>query len=652
MKKLIAIIVLIMLGASLLGLPQALAEIGPPPLPPNTLHVKLEDTRTPHALFDGVNVEIWQVANGDWDLIDDFADWGTYLPGDIFDDANTEALIEVTEALEAIARDGAPRLGNSISDHGIADFVGLFDGVYLVIVEDVPASILNEPGATHVYQSMLVPLPLWVNDTRNTAVTAIPKGEYTPYEEPVGNLVLTKTFTQGITAPENLRFVITGPSPSTEETVVYYNSFSGNTVTIPLATGTYTVTEEGYDVNGYNWVPVYKVNTVVTGGDPVAVSISTGGTTNLEIANNYTPKVGSLKIQKIFSAQSPARPAGFDLAFRVTGPYGYDETFAFSDFTNTALTISNLREGQYTVTELNGNISGYSYSAAYSVDGGTSTSGSAATLNVSEGNTDNEPALVVFTNTYTRDMGNLIIRKVISPSSITTLPDSFNPTFTVSGPAGFTETTIRYRDFNGSGQHTFSNIPTGTYTVTESTSDRNITGYTFSTVAVTGDGNVTKGQTATLTVTNTYTPPTSSSPPPTSSSPPPSSSSPPPESSSPPPESSSPPPESSSPPPYIPPPYIPPPVVIPPPPVPTGEMNSLVEDGDGWLEFDEDGVPLGRWELDPETGEWIFDAFPPLGEMPQTGVLRWPIPWLSGTGTLLIGFGCVINRKGKRYNAR
>jgi LPXTG-motif cell wall-anchored protein len=42
-------------------------------------------------------------------------------------------------------------------------------------------------------------------------------------------------------------------------------------------------------------------------------------------------------------------------------------------------------------------------------------------------------------------------------------------------------------------------------------------------------------------------------------------------------------------------------------------------DGDGWLELDDFGVPLGRWSWDDEEEMWIFDEFPPLSEMPQTG---------------------------------
>ena len=53
------------------------------------------------------------------------------------------------------------------------------------------------------------------------------------------------------------------------------------------------------------------------------------------------------------------------------------------------------------------------------------------------------------------------------------------------------------------------------------------------------------------------------------------------------------------------------------PPNPTEPGHPLIPDGDGWIELDDDGIPLGRWEWGPD-GEWIFDRFPPLGGMPKT----------------------------------
>jgi hypothetical protein len=42
-------------------------------------------------------------------------------------------------------------------------------------------------------------------------------------------------------------------------------------------------------------------------------------------------------------------------------------------------------------------------------------------------------------------------------------------------------------------------------------------------------------------------------------------------------------------------------------------------DGGGFLEIDEDGVPLGIWEYDDDEGAWIFDEAVPFALLPQTG---------------------------------
>ncbi|MDR2356116.1 MAG: hypothetical protein LBE16_07960 [Clostridiales Family XIII bacterium] len=69
--------------------------------------------------------------------------------------------------------------------------------------------------------------------------------------------------------------------------------------------------------------------------------------------------------------------------------------------------------------------------------------------------------------------------------------------------------------------------------------------------------------------------------------------------------------------------------------------------------FDEDGVPLGEWRYDHETGEWIFDEFPPLsGLLPQTGLLRWPVPALAVSGMILFAIGRALRTGEKRLRRR
>lgn len=82
---------------------------------------------------------------------------------------------------------------------------------------------------------------------------------------------------------------------------------------------------------------------------------------------------------------------------------------------------------------------------------------------------------------------------------------------------------------------------------------------------------------------------------------------------------------------------------VPPPKPPIG--HTLVPDGDGYIEIDGNGVPLGRWTYDPDQGMWIFDEFPPLANLPRTSVLRWPIPVLGSAGALLIVSGFIVRRR-------
>jgi hypothetical protein len=84
------------------------------------------------------------------------------------------------------------------------------------------------------------------------------------------------------------------------------------------------------------------------------------------------------------------------------------------------------------------------------------------------------------------------------------------------------------------------------------------------------------------------------------------------------------------------------------PPVPYYPGGSLIPlDDGGFLEIDENGVPLGIWEYDEDEGAWIFDEEVPLALLPQTGSVMpasgfaylWILPLLS-----LLWFGFVRPR--------
>jgi hypothetical protein len=83
-------------------------------------------------------------------------------------------------------------------------------------------------------------------------------------------------------------------------------------------------------------------------------------------------------------------------------------------------------------------------------------------------------------------------------------------------------------------------------------------------------------------------------------------------------------------------------------PAPTSPGHSLVQDGDGWLELDGDGVPLGRWEWDPELEEWIFDEFTPLGALPATGYAGVPAHLAALAGLSLAALGALVQDATRR----
>jgi LPXTG-motif cell wall-anchored protein len=86
-----------------------------------------------------------------------------------------------------------------------------------------------------------------------------------------------------------------------------------------------------------------------------------------------------------------------------------------------------------------------------------------------------------------------------------------------------------------------------------------------------------------------------------------------------------------------------------PTPTPNTPGGTLVPNEDGGLvELGEDGTPQGEWRYDEESGEWIFEPIVPLVPLPQTGMLNWPVPVMSGLGVVCFSAGFVLlkgNRK-------
>jgi pilin isopeptide linkage protein len=64
------------------------------------------------------------------------------------------------------------------------------------------------------------------------------------------------------------------------------------------------------------------------------------------------------------------------------------------------------------------------------------------------------------------------------------------------------------------------------------------------------------------------------------------------------------------------------------PRIPVTPTPPVTPNDDGsYIEFDDDGSPLGEWRYDEDLGEWIFDEFPPLGAIDtgDSGLLLWAV---------------------------
>jgi parallel beta-helix repeat protein len=136
-------------------------------------------------------------------------------------------------------------------------------------------------------------------------------------------------------------------------------------------------------------------------------------------------------------------------------------------------TFTNLPVGSYTVTESDPG-------ADWSV------SGSGAVVQVGT----NQTASATITNTYTQPKGSLEVTKVVAGDAAP------SQTFHICIADG------KCHDFNGAGSYTFTDLPVGSYTVTESDPGADW--------SVSGSGavvQVVKNQTASATITNTYTQP-------------------------------------------------------------------------------------------------------------------------------------------------
>ena len=339
---------------------------------------------------------------------------------------------------------------------------------------ELPKGEYNVAEAAEAPEGYTVTLP----DNTSQAVSlnndarALFTNIYAPVEEPPlppadpkGTLIIEKSFTgDKVEISPDLMFDIVGPADY--ETSVLYSEFeNGRYILSNLELGEYFVSERNSEVEGYTL-------TVKTNCDSVTLSKEESrGIFSIE--NEYTlipvepevPVTGTLTILKDFMGDEVTAPE--DLSFTIMGPNNYVRTVLYSDFENDAFVVEGLELGTYKVFENNAAVEGYELDARVEND----------TVYLDK---ENYESRVYFENEYTLIpvepevpvTGTLTIMKDFMGDEVT-VPEDLS--FTVTGPEDY-EITVLYADFDNDA-YTLSDLPIGTYTVTENNAQ--IEGYTL-----------------------------------------------------------------------------------------------------------------------------------------------------------------------------
>lgn len=228
----------------------------------------------------------------------------------------------------------------------------------------------------------------------------------TPKETPTGSLTIEKVFS-GITPTENtfpdgITFTIqkvnddgttagTTGDPTTVTLPIDGESNNPLSATVDLAPGTYTVTESGAEVDGYDLT--------VTNGNQGTVTVTAGTTpATITFINTYTKmedNTGSLIVKKTVSGGGASYNKEFTFTVTLTennDPQNGEVTYGGVTFTNGVATFTLKHNQEKSIT---GIPAGYTYTVTENADGYTQsiTSGS-ATGTIEKGKT----ATVTFNN--------------------------------------------------------------------------------------------------------------------------------------------------------------------------------------------------------------------------------------------------------------
>ena len=333
------------------------------------------------------------------------------------------------------------------------------------------------------------------------------------FTQDLGNLEVTKTAkdNNGNAVEGTFKFTISTPmrgflqADGTFGNEKHYFTIStGQTLTFEnLPVDNYMITEdtESVSVTGYTFnMDASKYS--------VLGKVTKNGNTNVKLENDFTQDVGTLSVKKTAQDNHDTNVSGtFEFSVKNSkGQFLQADKTSF-DTTEVFFTVEagshtdfeNLPVGKYTVTEKTSSISveGYTFTST-----GSTTSDEAT---VTKGETSDAQLV----NKFIQDLGTLTVAKVAKDNNDKDVEGSF--LFSVKNSAGkflqsdeetFTDTEYFFTVAAGSSK-TFTDLPVGTYTISEKTTGVSVPGYTYLVDDSTtkGTGTVSKVTTANSTVT-------------------------------------------------------------------------------------------------------------------------------------------------------
>ena len=299
-----------------------------------------------------------------------------------------------------------------------------------------------------------------------------------------GTITIVKEATPADNTPFD--FTETIPGPGTGFTLTDPADNSETFSNVP--TGSYSVAETvpaGWLLEGLDCDDVNSTESLATA--TATINLEKGETVTCTFTNDA--QAGTIVIVK---DATPSDDTVFD--FTETIP-GAASSFTLSDPSDDTETFSNVPLGSYQVTELAELGWTLDNITCIDPDNGSSTAGATATIDLD----DDETVTCTFNNS--RDTGTITIVKEATPADNT----PFDFTETIPGPGtGFTLTDP------ADNSETFSNVPTGSYSVAETVPagwlleglDCDDVNSTESLATATATINLEKGETVTCTFTN------------------------------------------------------------------------------------------------------------------------------------------------------